>query len=100
MPAHTIRLLDTEQPDVGAATVFCGGSFGWTFEDAIPPGAPGRYVIVKLAGQDVGAIAGPRQVLCTFLGHLCGGFPLFVRPVRGACRRTCAEGPPGGRAAR
>jgi uncharacterized protein len=53
--------VDTEQPDVEAATEFYGGIFGWTFEDAMPPGAPGRYVIAKLDGQDVGAIAGPRQ---------------------------------------
>ena len=53
--------VDTEQPDVQAATAFYGGIFGWTYEDAMPPGAPGRYVIAKLDGQDVGAIAGPRQ---------------------------------------
>jgi uncharacterized protein len=34
--------VDTEQPDVEAATVFYGGIFGWTYEDAMPPGAPGR----------------------------------------------------------
>ena len=53
--------VDTEQPDVEAATAFYGGIFGWPYEDAMPPGAPGRYVIAKLDGQDVGAIAGPRQ---------------------------------------
>src|SRR6202790_2492973 len=53
--------VDTEQPDVEAATEFYGGIFGWTFEDAMPPGAAGRYVIAKLNGQDVGAIAGPRR---------------------------------------
>ena len=53
--------VDTEQPDVEAATAFYGGIFGWAYEDAMPPGAPGRYVIAKLDGQDVGAIAGPRQ---------------------------------------
>jgi predicted enzyme related to lactoylglutathione lyase len=53
--------VDTEQSDVEAATEFYGGIFGWTFEDAMPPGAQGRYVIAKLDGQDVGAIAGPRQ---------------------------------------
>lgn len=51
--------IDTEQPDVDAATAFYGGLFGWTFEEAMPPGAPRRYVIAKLAGEDVGAIAGP-----------------------------------------
>jgi len=52
--------VDTEQPDVEAATAFYGGIFGWTYDEAMPPGAPGRYVIAKLDGQDVGAIAGPR----------------------------------------
>ena len=54
--------VDTAQPDVEAATEFYGGIFGWTFEDAMPPGAPGRYAITKLDGQDVGAIAGPGRV--------------------------------------
>lgn len=53
--------VDAEQPDVEAAAEFYGGIFGWTFEDAMPPGEPGRYVIAKLDGQDVGAISGPRQ---------------------------------------
>ncbi|MDQ6753018.1 MAG: VOC family protein [Actinomycetota bacterium] len=53
--------VDTEQPDVDAATAFYGGLFGWTFEDAMPPGAPTRYVIAQLAGRDVGAIAGPGE---------------------------------------
>lgn len=50
--------IDTEQPDVDAAAAFYGGLFGWTFEDAMPPDAPGRYLIAKLNGQDVGGIAG------------------------------------------
>ncbi|WP_427131354.1 VOC family protein [Pseudarthrobacter sp. S9] len=53
--------VDTEQPDVEAATQFYGGLFGWTFEDAMPPGARTRYMIAKLAGRDVGAIAGPGE---------------------------------------
>ena len=51
--------IDTEQPDVDAATAFYGGLFGWTFDDAMPAGAPGRYVIASLEGQDACAIAGP-----------------------------------------
>ncbi len=53
--------VDTEQPDVEAATAFYGGLFGWTFEDAMPPGAPTRYVIAQLGGREVGAIAGPGE---------------------------------------
>lgn len=51
--------VDTEQPDVEAATQFYGGLFGWTFEDVMPPGAPARYLIATLAGKDVAAIGGP-----------------------------------------
>jgi predicted enzyme related to lactoylglutathione lyase len=51
--------VDTEQPDVEAATQFYGALFGWTFEDVMPPGAPARYVIAALAGKDVAAVGGP-----------------------------------------
>jgi predicted enzyme related to lactoylglutathione lyase len=48
--------IDTTQPDVEAAAAFYGGLFGWTFEDAMPPGAPGRYLIARLGGQDVAGL--------------------------------------------
>lgn len=51
--------IDSEQPDVDAALEFYGGLFGWTFTDAMPPDAPGRYVIAALDGRDVAGIAGP-----------------------------------------
>ena len=50
--------IDTEQPDLEAASAFYAGIFGWTFEDAMPPGAPGRYLIARLDGRDVGGMAG------------------------------------------
>ena len=50
--------IDTEQPDVDAAADFYGQLFGWTFEDAMPPGLPGRYLIARLDGADVGGLAG------------------------------------------
>jgi len=53
--------VDTEQPDVEAAIAFYGGLFGWTFEDAMPAGAPSRYVIAQLGGGDAAAIGGPYQ---------------------------------------
>jgi predicted enzyme related to lactoylglutathione lyase len=53
--------IDTEQPDVEAAAEFYAGIFGWTFEDVMPAGAPGRYLIAKLHGQDVGGLAGSRE---------------------------------------
>lgn len=53
--------VDTEQPDVDLALAFYGGMFGWTFQDAMPPGAPSRYVIAKLNGADVAAIGSPLE---------------------------------------
>lgn len=53
--------IDTEQPDVEAAAEFYGGIFGWTFEDAVPPGIPDRYLIAKLNGQDVGGMSSTRN---------------------------------------
>ncbi|WP_127127835.1 VOC family protein [Georgenia sp. SYP-B2076] len=58
--------VDTEQPDVEAACRFYGGLFGWTFENAAAPGAPVRYVIARLGGRDVGAVAGPRDGTATW----------------------------------
>ncbi|MFB2597569.1 VOC family protein [Herbiconiux sp. P17] len=49
--------IDTEQPDPDAAAAFYGGLFGWTFENAMPPDAPGVYLIAQLDGSDVAAIA-------------------------------------------
>jgi uncharacterized protein len=53
--------IDTQQPDVDAAVAFYAGLFGWTFDDAMPPEAPSRYMIAKLDGEDVCAIAGPGE---------------------------------------
>ncbi|MGO4186588.1 VOC family protein [Pseudarthrobacter sp. TAF60_1] len=53
--------IDTEQPDVEAAVEFYAGLFGWTCEDVLPPGAPGRYLIAKLDGQDVGGIGSAQE---------------------------------------
>ncbi|NQX11678.1 VOC family protein [Microbacteriaceae bacterium VKM Ac-2855] len=50
--------IDTEQPDTNAAAEFYGGLFGWTFENAMPPGAPAVYLIAQLDGSDVAAIGG------------------------------------------
>jgi predicted enzyme related to lactoylglutathione lyase len=49
--------VDVEQPDVDAACRFYGDLFGWTFEDAVPAEAPGSYLIARLDGKDVAAIA-------------------------------------------
>lgn len=55
-PAGVTSWVDTEQPDVEAALRFYGDFFGWSFHDAMPPDAPGRYVIAQLDGRDVAAV--------------------------------------------
>ncbi|MGI8457107.1 MAG: VOC family protein [Propionibacteriaceae bacterium] len=58
--------VDTTQPDVDAALAFYGGLFGWTFQDAMPPNAPARYVIAQLDGSDVAAVGGPETSPATW----------------------------------
>lgn len=57
--------IDTEQPDPVAAAQFYAGLFGWELTEAMPPGAPGTYLIATLDGQDVGGLtssgAGPAR---------------------------------------
>ena len=53
--------IDTQQPDVESAASFYADLFGWTFEDAMPPQSPRRYLIARLHGADVCAIAGPGE---------------------------------------
>jgi predicted enzyme related to lactoylglutathione lyase len=48
--------VDTSQPDPEAAARFYGQLFGWEFEDRMPAGAPGRYLMAQLHGRDVAAI--------------------------------------------
>jgi predicted enzyme related to lactoylglutathione lyase len=48
--------IDSEQPDVAAASRFYAGLFGWTLTDALPADAPGT-LIATLDGQDVAALA-------------------------------------------
>jgi predicted enzyme related to lactoylglutathione lyase len=49
--------VDTSQPDPEAAVPFYSGLFGWDFENAMPPGAPGAYFIARLRGGDVAAVS-------------------------------------------
>ena len=49
--------VDTTQPDPLAASRFYAGLFGWEFEDAMPEGADGHYLIGRLRGGDVAAVA-------------------------------------------
>ncbi|CAN5770517.1 VOC family protein [soil metagenome] len=55
----------TEPPDKYAACQFYGSLFGWTFENAVPPEAPGYYLIARLDGQDVAAIGMPQPASTT-----------------------------------
>jgi uncharacterized protein len=48
--------IDTSQPDPDAACSFYGGLFGWEFEDAMPPGSPGKYFMARFRGGDVAAV--------------------------------------------
>jgi predicted enzyme related to lactoylglutathione lyase len=47
---------DTIQPDPDAAAAFYGGLFGWEFENVLPPDSPGRYLVGRIRGGDVGAV--------------------------------------------
>ena len=49
--------VDTSQPDAEAAAAFYSSLFGWDLEDAMPPGSAGKYLIARLHGGDVAAIA-------------------------------------------
>jgi predicted enzyme related to lactoylglutathione lyase len=49
--------VDTSQPDPDAAAEFYGGLFGWEFDDSMPAGSPGRYLIARLRGGDVAAVS-------------------------------------------
>ena len=48
--------VDTNQPDPEAAVDFYSGVFGWEFEDVMPPGSEGKYLMGRLRGGDVAAV--------------------------------------------
>ena len=49
--------IDTSQPDPQSAADFYGGLFGWETEDAMPPGADGKYMMARIRNRDVAAIS-------------------------------------------
>jgi predicted enzyme related to lactoylglutathione lyase len=49
--------VDTTQPDPSAAAEFYGALFGWEFEDAMPTGSDGSYLIARLHGGTVAAVS-------------------------------------------
>ena len=48
--------VDTSQPDPDAAVAFYSRLFGWECEQVMPEGAPGRYAIARIRGEDVAGI--------------------------------------------
>jgi predicted enzyme related to lactoylglutathione lyase len=53
--------VDTSQPDPDAAAAFYGGLFGWEFEDMMPPGSAGKYLVARLNGGEVAAVGSVPQ---------------------------------------
>lgn len=51
--------IDLLVDDVDAAADFYGGLLGWSFEERVPPEAPGSYRIARLDGRVVAAIGTP-----------------------------------------
>ncbi len=49
--------VDITVADPEAAAEFYGGLFGWEFEDLIPEGGPGKYLVGRIRGGDVGAVS-------------------------------------------
>ncbi|MFE1665667.1 VOC family protein [Microbacterium sp. P02] len=49
--------VDLNQSDLDGAMRFYGGLFGWSSSNAMPPDAPGAYMIATLDGQDAAALA-------------------------------------------
>lgn len=49
--------VDITVADPEAAAEFYGGLFGWEFEDLIPEGEPGTYLVGRIRGGDVGAVS-------------------------------------------
>ena len=65
--------LDTSQPDPEAAVAFYSRLFGWEFEDVMPSGSEGKYLIARIRGGDVAAVgslpdgAPPRAMWNTYV---------------------------------
>ena len=56
-PAGVPSWIDLETPDATEIAPFYEAVLGWTLTDAMPPGAPGHYLIATIDGKDVAAIA-------------------------------------------
>lgn len=58
-PAGVPCWIDLEVDDVDGAADFYGGLFGWSWEERVPPGAPGSYRIARLHDRVVAAVGSP-----------------------------------------
>jgi uncharacterized protein len=56
-PAGVPSWIDTTQPDPAAAAAFYGPLFGWEFEERMPPGSDGSYLMATLDGREVAAVS-------------------------------------------
>lgn len=94
--------VDTEQPDPAAATRFYGELLGWQFHDAVPPDAPGSYLIATLDGSDVAAIA-PGEGAAAWNTYVAtddaDSTAALVRDLGGSIVAAPWDAGPGGRAA-
>lgn len=93
--------VDTVQPDPEAACAFYAGLFGWEFHDAVPAEAPGSYLIARLDGQDVAAIApGDDPAWSTYVAvDDADATAARVGTLGGAVTAAPEDAGPGGRAA-
>jgi hypothetical protein len=48
--------VDANEPDPEAVLPFYAGLFGWEFENVMPEGSGGEYIIARIRGGDVAAI--------------------------------------------
>ena len=95
--------IDSEQPDLEAASRFYGGLFGWTLTDAVPPDAPGSYLIATLDGQDVAALGPATGGTATWNTYVAvddaDATAAAVAASGGSVLAPPADAGPGGRAA-
>ncbi|WP_138757920.1 VOC family protein [Modestobacter altitudinis] len=95
--------IDSEQPDLEAAGRFYRGLFGWTLTDAVPPDAPGSYLIATLDGQDVAALGPGTGSTATWNTYVAvddaDATAAAVAAAGGTVLAPPADAGPGGRAA-
>ena len=53
--------VDTSQPDPEAAAGFYSDLFGWDFEDVMPQGSEGTYLMARIRGRNVAAVGSVPQ---------------------------------------